>query len=106
MKTLNFKDVNIKTLRKFFRVSVVTFCVCFIVQLYLSNRYAIKNDVLQNCLVDRSFLNKELAKLSYKDSLLSSLDRIESEAIQLGFVKMDQNLLVIGPVAVASLTSH
>jgi hypothetical protein len=73
------------------------------VQFYLSNRFAVKNSALKGNIERSRELKKELARLEYRNSLLSSLPTIEEKATNLGFVEMDQQLLTIGPVTVASL---
>ncbi|MBD3366195.1 hypothetical protein GF360_02500 [candidate division WWE3 bacterium] len=108
MKKINLINRNILSadfLKKICKISAAIFIGCFIVQFYLSNRYAVKNASLQGCLSQSASLEKDLARLKYRASLLSSLEHIEKKAKEQGFTEMDQNLLTIGPTTVASAAS-
>ena len=106
MININLKKIDKGYLKKALYASIALFCVSFAVQFYLCNRFAVKNDSLKGALEQRKSLEKEIAQLRYENSLLTSLDYVEGEAKEMGFVEMDQNLLTVGPVTVASLVNH
>lgn len=106
MNKFRLKKTEKNLFKILFKVSLVVFCVCLGLQFYFSNKYAVKNDSLQAAIEEQAVLKKELAHLKYEDSLLSSLEYVESEAEELGFVGMEQNLLTVGPVTVASLSNR
>ena len=93
MININLKKIDKGYLKKALYASIALFCVSFAVQFYLCNRFAVKNDSLKGALAQRKSLEKEIAQLRY-------------EAKEMGFVEMDQNLLTVGPVTVASLVNH
>jgi len=94
---------NIKIIRTAFKVSLAIFCLSFVAQFYLSNRYAGKSSSLKDRLAEISVLKKEIVQLEYRNLQLSSLRRVEQEALKLGFVGMVDDLMIIGPVTVATL---
>ena len=94
---------NIKIIRTAFKISLGIFCLSFVMQFYLSNRYAVKSTNLKDYLAEVSVLKKEVAQLEYQSLQLCSLGRIEQEARGLGFVGTVDALMTIGPVTVATL---
>jgi len=94
---------NTRIIKMAFKLSLGIFCLSFMTQFYLSNRCAVKNNNLKDYLTEISLLEKEISQLEYRNFQVSSLERVESEARELGFVEMISNLRVIGPVTVASL---
>jgi len=93
---------NIKIIRTAFKISLGIFCLSFVAQFYLSNRYTVKNTSLKDRLTEISVLKKEVVQLEYRNLQLSSLGRIEREAHELGFAGMIDDLMIIGPVTVAT----
>lgn len=106
MRTINIKKVSSNTLKKASKISFGVFCLTFMVQFYICNRFAVKNDALKKSLKKSVALKKEIAQLEYENSLLSSLDSLESRAEKLGFVSMEGDLLTVAPVTVASLVNR
>ena len=94
---------NIKIIRTAFKVSLMVFCLSFVTQFYLSNRYAVKSSSLEEGVSYVSLLKKEVAQLEYQNLHLSSLCRVEQEAREMGFVGMVDDIMIIGPVTVATL---
>jgi len=104
METRSEKKATQTVSKKLFRMSLAIFVLSFMLQLCISNRFAAKNGDLQASLNEKAQLEKDISQLEYENSLLSSLDRIEVEASQLGYVNMTSKLRVIGPLMFASLT--
>jgi hypothetical protein len=98
-------DKKTKIFKGLFRLSLFLFVFSFLSQYFLCNKNALKNGALQETLVEKENLQKEIASLEYADSRLSSLYSIEQRAADLGFVPMSDSLLTVGPVVVASLPS-
>lgn len=95
---------NIKIIRTAFKISLGIFCLSFVAQFYLSNRYTVKNTSLKDHLTEISVLKKEVVQLEYRNLQLSSLGRVEREACELGFAGMTDDLMIIGPVTVATVS--
>lgn len=101
------KKVMTKVTLKFLcKSAFCLFSFSFLAQFYICNRYAVKNDDLQVALEKRAELKKEIARLEYMDSKLSSLERVETEAMKLGFAKIDHSLLTLGSAPMASLNTN
>ena len=83
--TSKYKIVSIATF--------VLFAVTFLARLYFSGIFATKNDELKDLYEKKISLEKEITRLSYEDSRLSSLNYIVNSAQGLGFVEMKGNLL-------------
>lgn len=106
--------LNLKKPIKDFKINIESaagvtfgiFVLTFLAQFYICNRYAVKNDDLRDCLQRKSQLQKELAKLEYTNSLLSSLERVETEAAAAGLVPLEGSLSTIEPAPMASLNQN
>ena len=69
----------------FFKVSLIAFFVSILSQLYFSNSLAIKTSDLSNLHDIKVELQKEVARLEFEDSVLSSIVSVEKRAKDLGF---------------------
>jgi hypothetical protein len=92
--------------RTLFKLSLFLFSTCFFAQLFISNKYAVKTGELNQILCNKRSLDQEITGLEYRDSILSSLERVRKTAIELGFVNTESSILTIGPVVVASLPDN
>jgi|GEM_PF-4062427 len=81
------------------------FLVSLFAQMYISNATALRGKDFQQLHEQKSQLERELAKLEYEDSLLSSLENIEGRARQLGFVDMTEPLLSVSSPSLAALAN-
>jgi hypothetical protein len=93
-------------IKSVFKASLFLFVISFLLQLFVSNRFAVKNGDLQSFISQKTQLEKDLAQLEYENSLLSSLERVEQEASKIGYIAMSAELRTIGPVMVASLKAN
>ncbi|HOM77744.1 MAG TPA: hypothetical protein PLT50_00860 [bacterium] len=94
------------TPKKFLKVSLALFIFSFLLQLFVSSKYAVKNVDLQALSKEKNKISKEVAQLEYENSLLSSLERVETEALSLGFISMNSRVLTISPPKLASLKAN
>jgi cell division protein FtsL len=109
MKSFNIKEIKILRLYKSLTLlSLFVLIVSIIFRIYTSNQVAVKNEDLKDYYTRRDQLEKELSRLEYVDSTLSSLTGIETKAKEMGFVELNETLLTIdtrSPVPVASLSN-
>ncbi len=100
------KNIKQNPYQTLFRLSLFLFSTCFLAQLFISNKYAVKTGELNQILCNKGSLHQEITGLEYRDSVLSSLERARKNATKLGFVNMESSLLTIGSVVVASLPDN
>jgi len=63
--------------------------------MYFYNDLAIKNRDLKGSFDSQLALEEEITILKYEDSGLSSMKYVESEALKLGFVPMEERLMTL-----------
>jgi len=90
----------------FFRSSLALFVLSFLFQLVVSSKFAVKNGDLNDLMSTKTTLKKEISQLEYEDSLLSSLERIETDALALGYVAMSSKAKTIESPRLAVLNSN
>lgn len=78
-----------------FRFSGVLLVVSIFLQMFITNKLAVKGAELAELDARKSQLEKEISKLEFEDSSLSSLAYVETAANALGFVKLTSNILAI-----------
>ncbi|GIW69975.1 MAG: hypothetical protein KatS3mg101_0722 [Patescibacteria group bacterium] len=64
-----------------------------VARIYFYNDLAVKNRDLKGVFDRQAELQEEIALLKYEDSMLSSIEYIESEAVKLGFVPLQERLI-------------
>ena len=89
-----------------FKISLLVFVASFLLQLFISSRFAVKNGDLQSYISQKTQLEKDLSHLEYENSLLTSLEQVEHKANELGYIAMSSELKTIGPIMVASLKTN
>ena len=101
MKNTNAQNLkNIKTLTKpFFVLSLIIFVVSAGLRVYFCNTLAVKNSDLRQAFDKKASLEKEVSLLKFEDSNLSAMNLVEQKATGLGFVKMEDRLLSLDPIA-------
>ncbi|MFZ2663891.1 MAG: hypothetical protein WAX66_00815 [Patescibacteria group bacterium] len=82
-----------------FILTTFMFVSSVICKLYLCSSLAVKNSELEEAINTRKQLEKEVSRLSFKNSALSSIDLVEKKARDSGFVDMSERLLSIDPNA-------
>jgi cell division protein FtsL len=109
MKSFNIKEIRIlKLSRTFSLLSFLILTATIIFRIYTSNQVAVKNEDLKEYYIKRDQLEKELSRLEYIDSTLSSLTEIEVKAKEMGFEELNDTLLTIdtsSPIPVAALSN-
>ncbi len=64
-----------------------------VARIYFYNDLAVKNRDLRGIFERQAALQEEIALLRYEDSMLSSMEYVEAEAMKLGFVPMQERLI-------------
>jgi cell division protein FtsL len=109
MRSFNVNDIKIlKICKSLSLLSLLILVTSIIFRIYSSNQIAVKNEDLKEYYVKREQLEKELSRLEYVNSTLSSLTEIEIKARAAGFIDLNETLLSIdtkSPVPVASLSN-
>ena len=72
-------------------------------RMYLTNKFAIKGKELEELSSNKAILEKEIAKLSFEISSISSISYVETEARNKGFTDYKQQIAVISSIPVAAL---
>jgi hypothetical protein len=96
--------------RKYRTVLTLCFVIFFLSlcsKLFLCGLMTVKNGEVQDIIAKRSGLEKEVSRLGYVDSTLSSLAYVEERAAVLGFTDMNARLNSLdpkAPVQVAALS--
>jgi len=96
-----------KIFKAIFIFSVFSFVSSVGCKLYFCNSIVIKNEEFEKAFAKRENLEKEIEKLSYESSKLSSIVYIEDTAKEMGFVEMTDGITSIdldAPIQVAALT--
>jgi len=92
-----------KQKKNIFKLSFVfatfLFLSCVVCKLYLCSSLAVKNSELENTINAKKQLEKEISKLSFENSTLSSIDAVERKAREMGFIDMSERLSSIDPNA-------
>lgn len=100
------KQTKIKIrLPYYLKVSILIFVVALSTQIFLSNSFAAKTTDLKDLHLRRGELQKQVSRLEYEDSILSSMSSVESRATELGFLKNNELLASVNiqlPVVLAS----
>ncbi|OGC57359.1 hypothetical protein A2976_02545 [candidate division WWE3 bacterium RIFCSPLOWO2_01_FULL_41_9] len=97
-KRFNSDDI----LKLGFKLSVVALVLSILSQMFFANKLAVKSSELTELNDRKVVLEKDLAKLEFDNSVLSSLMNIEQRALQLGFVPMTGTILAIRPAPTVS----
>lgn len=100
-KTVNIKDIDFAKLT--FKFSAALLFTSIFAQVYISNSVAIKSEDLVELQKQKKEIEKQISKLEYEDSQLSSLSYLETKAKELGFVKFTENVLAIKDPSTASI---
>lgn len=98
-----------KLFKIIFFISIFSFISSIGCKLYLCNSLAVKNGEFERAFILKNNIDKEIEKLSYDNSTLSSISYIEDRAKEMGFIEMNNRLLSIDPntsVQVAALTQR
>ncbi len=89
--------------------SIALFVLSLCLKMYFSSVYSVKNIELQKISKREEEVQKEISRLSYEDSNLSSLKTIEDRARNLGFIDMQEGVASLNlntPSQVASLSQR
>ncbi len=97
---------EISKTKTFFKATLALFILSFLFQLVVSSKFAVKNGDLKAALATKTALTKEISQLEYEDSLLSSLERVETTALDLGYIAMSSKVKIIESPKLASLKSN
>ncbi len=84
----------------------IIFIVTLGAQVYLTNALALKSKELKELSGKKIDLQKDIAKLKYENSALSSLAYIEEQARTNGFVDMKEPINTTKPASVAVVLSQ
>ncbi len=84
-------------------LSISLFFVSLIIQVYLSNKYTIKSDDIVSLETKKIALEQEISKLEQETTAISSLSKIESKALVLGFIKSSVPLSVVSTPPLAAV---
>jgi cell division protein FtsB len=95
------KKVNI--FKVIFKLSAVALVLSIFLQMYVTNKLAVKGAELVELDNRKVQLEKEIAKFEFEDSSLSSLAYIENKAKETGFVKLTDDILAIKVPATAAV---
>ncbi len=68
-------------------------------KLYLCSSLAVKNGDLEEAIATKKDLEKDISRLSFENSNLSSIDLVEKKAKDMGFIEMSERLASIDPNA-------
>ena len=90
-------------LGKTLKLSAGCFLLSFVLQVLVSNIFAVRNISYQSNLAYLSDLRREISRLRYDDLVLSSLARVEQEALTLGYAPLASRPRVITSPRLASL---
>ena len=82
-----------KYLGKIYTLSIIGLFVSVLYKVYFSNCLVVDNHWLTELYTQKNELQKEISRLSYVENGLSSLSNVESRAVGLGFVSMENTLL-------------
>jgi len=99
----------IKRYKRVYRCSFCVLALSILCRIYFSNLLASENSELQSLYSEKSSLEKEMSKLSYVGSELSSLKNLEERALKLGFEQMKEPLVSLdlnAPFPIASLAQN
>ena len=99
----HLKKLNLFKL--FYVLTLVTLFGSILFRVYCSNILAIKNTELRNFSLKKIDLEKEVSKLDYIDSGLSSLSSLEEKARTLGFVDQTDSLVSLNPDSPTSVAA-
>lgn len=97
---------NLAVCKALFVTSVCLFILSLSFQISFSNKLALKSKELKALLLSRTELEKEVSRLEFENSKLSSLSYVEDRAKQKGYVAMSEPLNSIKPVSVAVLITQ
>ena len=86
-----------------FRFSGVLLVISVLLQMFITNKLAAKGAELVELDNKKSQLEKEISKLEFEDSSLSSLAYVEGKAKLLGFIKLSDNILAIKAPSTAAV---
>lgn len=86
-----------------FRFSGVLLVVSVLLQMFITNNLAVRGAELVELDNKKSQLEKEISKLEFEDSSLSSLAYVEGKAKLLGFIKLSDNVLAIKTPSTAAV---
>lgn len=92
-----------KHIGKVYILSIVSLIFSLLFRVYFSNSLVTDNTKLSSLYLEKSSLEKEISRLTYVENSLSSLTAVESRAYNLGFVKMENNLLGLNPVTFTTI---
>ncbi len=90
-------------LKRLLKISVGCFLLSFITQVFVSNIFAVRNITYQSNLAYLANLNRDISRLRYDDLVLSSLLRVEQEALNLGYTPLASSPRVITSTRLASV---
>ena len=95
-----FKQFNIYNL--LLKTSFLVFIFSIFGQMFFANKLAVKSSELAELNERKLVLEKEVAKLEFENSVLSSLNNVETRAKQLGFVYISGSVIAIKPAPTVS----
>ncbi len=95
--------MNNRDLKNLLKLSIGCFLLSFTVQVFVSNIFAVRNITYQTDLARLSDLNRVISRLRYDDLVLSSLLRVEQEALALGYVPLASSPRIITSPRLASV---
>lgn len=92
-----------KHIGKIYTLSIVSLVFSLLFRVYFSNSLVSDNTKLSQLYLEKNNLEKEISRLTYVENGLSSLNVVESRALALGFVKMENNLLGLTPATFTTI---
>jgi len=95
-----------KIYKNFLVLSFFLFVVALVFQMRIANKAVVKGKDFHRLYVKKKSLQKEIAYLSFKNSELSALSSVESRALELGFMPLNDSLYVVPPVTLAVLNTQ
>lgn len=98
VKNFNTKAKNKSTCKNIFVLSVCIFTFSVFMQLFVSNRLAVKGKEMVALDTKKTLLAKEISELELESTHFSSLAYIEALSKQKGFVENTSFVLTINPI--------
>lgn len=83
--------------------SIVSFALSLSIRMFYAGQIIVKNKTLDELYKKKITLEKEVSFLSFEDSNLSSMSRVEEEAKKLGFIEMSDNFIALDPNAASTV---
>ena len=100
---------NVCACEKCFKLTFCIMILSILAQIVVTNKLSLRGNELVNLETSKQQLQKDISRLEFDESKLSSLSYLDSEAKKLGFVTMTDTVYTVNQVSnssVAVLTSY